>query len=57
MVRDAGLPILHKPYSPRDLALRIRDVLDGRSEVELTMASAAGHCPLKRRPAGPDDKD
>jgi two-component system cell cycle sensor histidine kinase/response regulator CckA len=53
VVRDAGLPILHKPYSPRDLAQRVRDVLDRRSEVVLTMASAAGPLPAKaeaRRP-------
>lgn len=32
-VREAGLPILQKPYSPRDLAQRIRETLDRRSEL------------------------
>lgn len=35
--RERGLPILQKPYSPRDLAQRVREVLDCRRELVLPM--------------------
>ncbi len=34
-VRKAGLPILQKPYSPRELAQRVREALDRRRDLVL----------------------
>lgn len=38
-VREAGVPILQKPYSPRELAQRVREVLDRRSELVLPLGA------------------
>lgn len=37
-VREKGLPILQKPYSPRELALRVREALDRRRELVLPLS-------------------
>ncbi len=37
-VRKHGLPILQKPYSPHELACRVRETLDRRREVVLPLA-------------------
>jgi PAS domain S-box-containing protein len=39
-VEERGLPVIQKPYSPRDLARKVRDVLDGQ-EVALRVISSA----------------
>lgn len=39
-VRDAGIPILQKPYSPRELAQRVREALDRRSDLVLPLGAA-----------------
>jgi PAS domain S-box-containing protein len=31
-VEERGLPVIQKPYSPRDLARKVREVLDGRRQ-------------------------
>ncbi|MGH9717094.1 MAG: response regulator [Candidatus Acidiferrales bacterium] len=36
-VREAAMSILHKPYSPRELAQRVREVLDSRSDLVLPL--------------------
>jgi PAS domain S-box-containing protein len=38
-VRERGLPILQKPYSPRDLAYRVREALDRHSDLVLPLAA------------------
>ena len=38
--REAGMPILQKPYSPRELAERVREALDHRSDLVAPLRAA-----------------